>query len=346
MIRVMLVDDSSFMRKLTKNMLSDDGEILIVAEARNGEEALQKITDDIDVVLLDIEMPKMTGLEVLKEWRRTNKKVPIIMFSSLTKNGAEETINALNLGAFDFIEKPNNPVLLNQKREEILSKIKSASKQIKRIPTKGSSLKQPLAIAPTQRGLTAPSPIQNIILIGCSTGGPKALKDIIPMFPADLNATILIVQHMPGGDYTRSLAETLNRASHLTVHEAHNGMKFENGNAYIAPGGYQMKINSTGHIVVIDDEPESGHAPSVDYMFREVLRKKGRYNLIPVVMTGMGGDGSKSSLLLSKTGIETIVESENTCVVFGMPKKVIEIGAKHLIKDLEDIPDAIIKKLK
>lgn len=346
MIRVMLVDDSSFMRKLTKNMLSDDGEILIVDEAKNGEEALQKITDDIDVVLLDIEMPKMTGLEVLKEWKRSNKKVPVIMFSSLTKNGADETINALNLGAFDFIEKPSNPVLLNQKREEIIAKIKSASKQIKRIPARGNSLRQPLASLPTQRGLTAPSPIQNIILIGCSTGGPKALRDIIPMFPADLNATILIVQHMPGGDYTRSLAETLNRVSHLTVHEAKNGMKFENGNVYIAPGGYQMKINSSGHIVVTDEEPESGHAPSVDYMFREVLQKKGRYNLIPVVMTGMGGDGSKSALLLSNTGIETIVESENTCVVFGMPKKVIEIGAQYLIKDLEDIPDAVIKKIK
>lgn len=346
MIRVMLVDDSSFMRKLTKNMLLDDGGILIADEARNGEEAVQKITDDIDVVLLDIEMPKMTGLEVLTEWHRTNKRVPVIMFSSLTKNGAEETIKALNLGAFDFIEKPSNPVLLNQKREEIIAKIKSAHKQRKRIATSATSLREPIVTTSTQRGATAPSTIQNIILVGCSTGGPKALKEIIPVFPGDLNAAILIVQHMPGGDYTRSLAETLNRVSHLTVHEAQNGMKIENGNVYIAPGGNQMKINSSGHIIVTDDEPESGHAPSVDYMFREVLQKKGRYNLIPVVMTGMGGDGSKSALLLSQKGIETIVESENTCVVFGMPKKVIEIGAQHLVKDLEDIPDAIIKKLK
>lgn len=371
MIRVMLVDDSSFMRKLTKNMLADDQEITIVAEAKNGEEALQTYTDDIDVVLLDIEMPKMTGLEVLETWHKANKNITTIMFSSLTKNGASETIRALDLGAFDFIEKPNNPVALNQKKEEIIEKIKSAYKHSQRkqklwtqrtntlqtssnlgnreSTSTATSRKSFDSLSPKKNtsssGLNkAPATLKNLILIGCSTGGPKALKEIIPMFPGNLNAAILIVQHMPKGDYTRSLSETLNRVSELTVHEAKNGQKIENGNVYIAPGGHQMKINNE-MIVLTEDPPESGHAPSVDYMFREVLNKKGFLNLYPVVLTGMGADGSKSSLLLSNKGIETTVESEETCVVFGMPKKVIEVGAKNKILPLTDIPNYVTKKL-
>mgnify|MGYP001032251263 FL=1 len=373
MIRVMLVDDSSFMRKLTKNMISEDPEIEIVLEAKNGEEALQVYKEDIDVVLLDIEMPKMTGLEVLETWHKANKSVTTIMFSSLTKNGASETIRALDLGAFDFIEKPNNPVALNQKKEEIIEKIKSAYKHNQRkqklwtqrttntLETSSTSINRENAPTATFRkpfdslspkkntssnGTNkAPATLKNLILIGCSTGGPKALKEIIPMFPGNLNAAILIVQHMPKGDYTRSLSETLNRVSELTVHEAKNGQKIENGNVYIAPGGFQMKINNET-IVLTEDPPESGHAPSVDYMFREVLNKKGFLNLYPVVLTGMGADGSKSSLLLSNKGIETTVESEETCVVFGMPKKVIEVGAKNRALPLTDIPDYVVKKLR
>lgn len=362
MIRIMLVDDSAFMRKLTTSMLAANPDISIVKEAKNGEEAIQNYSDDIDIVLLDIEMPKKTGLEVLEEWHKANKKVTTIMFSSLTKNGASETIRALNLGAFDFIEKPNNPILLNQKKDEIIDKIKFAyqHKQKRRITT----LQRPQNASPSlnnrvdtirtstmfnpptqQSSAATPTAVKNIILIGCSTGGPRALKEIMPMFPRNLNGAILIVQHMPKGDYTRSLSETLNRVSPLQVQEAQNGQQLQNGNVYIAPGGYQMKINASGSIVIVEDPPESGHAPSVDYMFREVFNKKGSYRLLPVVLTGMGGDGSKSSLLFSNAGIETIVESEQSCVVFGMPKKVIEIGSKNKVLDLEDIPRYIIGKL-
>lgn len=379
MIRVMLVDDSSFMRKLTKNMISEDPEIEIVLEAKNGEEAVQVYREDIDVVLLDIEMPKMTGLEVLESWHKARKNVTTIMFSSLTKNGAKETIRALDLGAFDFIEKPNNPILLNQKKEEIIEKIKSAYKHKERkksftstrvnkpdtprtlnsnnsfssasaresentLSRRGESENK--GTASTAGNNSTPTKLKNLILIGCSTGGPKALKEIIPMFPGDLDAAILIVQHMPKGDYTRSLSETLNRVSKLNVHEAQNGQKIENGNVYIAPGGFQMKISNAETIIITEDEPESGHAPSVDYMFREVLLKKGSLNLIPVVLTGMGADGSKSSLLFSKQGFETTVESEDTCVVFGMPKKVIEIGAKSKALDLEGIPAYVMTKIR
>lgn len=345
MIRIMLVDDSSFMRKLTKNMIVEDKELIVVEEAKNGEEAIEKINDEIDVVLLDIEMPKMTGLEVLEHLNKRRKMPATIMFSSLTKKGAEETIKALDLGAFDFIEKPNNPVLLNQKKDEIIGKIKSAASQNRRRTT---IIKKPVE---KQKRVeieysSVNSEVKNLILIGCSTGGPKALKEIIPMFPGNLDAAILVVQHMPSGGYTKSLSETLDRESSLKVTEAKNGQKIENGNVYIAPGGYQMKINGSGNIVITEDEPESGHAPSVDYMFREVLKKKGKLKLFPVVLTGMGGDGSKSSLIMSQNGIETIVESENTCVVFGMPKKVIEIGSKHQICDLEKIPSVLLKKLR
>lgn len=349
MIRLMLVDDSKFMRTFTKNLILEDGEIEVVKEAKNGEEALRQISGDIDVVLLDIEMPKLTGLEVLERWNKESIQTPVIMFSSLTKNGAEETIKALDLGAFDFIEKPHNPIVLNKKKDEIISKIKMASKQNKnrkRLPSKSIEIG-----AKTVKQKVAPSTnvstnVKNLVLIGCSTGGPKALKEIIPMFPGNLNAAILIVQHMPSGGYTKSLAESLNNKSSLTVYEAQNGQMIENGCVYIAPGGKQMKINLSGNIVLTDDPPENGHAPSVDYMFREIFKKKGNYNLVPAVLTGMGGDGSKESLRLSNSGLEIIVESENTCVVFGMPKKVIESGAKNIALDLEKIPYKIIEKLK
>ncbi|MGF7535558.1 chemotaxis-specific protein-glutamate methyltransferase CheB [Bacillus mexicanus] len=348
MIRLMLVDDSKFMRTFTKNLIMEDGEIQVVKEAKNGEDALQQITNDIDVVLLDIEMPKLTGLEVLERWNKENIEIPVIMFSSLTRKGAEETIKALDLGAFDFIEKPHNPILLNKKKDEIISKIKMASNQTKRkrrLPSNNAIVTaQPITKRNTSSEIS--SSIKNLVLIGCSTGGPKALKEIIPMFPGNLNAAILIVQHMPSGGYTKSLADSLNKTSQLNVYEAQNGQTVENGCVYIAPGGKQMKINLSGNIVLTDDSPENGHAPSVDYMFREVFKKKGNYNLVPVVLTGMGGDGSKESLRLSKGGLEIIVESENTCVVFGMPKKVIESGAKNIALDLEKIPNKIIEKLK
>ncbi|WP_088362823.1 chemotaxis-specific protein-glutamate methyltransferase CheB [Bacillus cereus] len=351
MIRLMLVDDSSFMRNLVKNLVSKGTDIEVVAEAKNGEEAIELFSDQIDVVMLDIEMPKKTGLEVLKEWQNSNVKVPVIMFSSLTKNGAKETIQALGLGAFDFIEKPNNPILLNQKRDEILEKIQLAYKKKSK---RSGEPKTPsnLVISGRPSGVVRDrerprfSGRKNLILIGCSTGGVKALNKIIPMFPKNLNGAILIVQHMPSGNYIRTLSESLNRTSELVIHEAKNGQKIMNGNVYIAPGGHQMKINSAGEIVINNDAAESGHAPSVDYLFREVLKENKEFNLIPVVLTGMGGDGSKSSLLLSGKGIETIVESEESCVVFGMPRKVIELGAKYSSHHLDDIPDYIMKKMK
>lgn len=356
MIRLMLVDDSSFMRTLVRNLVSKGTDIEVVAEAKNGEEAIELFSDQIDVVMLDIEMPKKTGLEVLKEWQNRNVKVPVIMFSSLTKNGAKETIQALGLGAFDFIEKPNNPILLNRKRDEILEKIQLAYKKNSKSSknTKSNSdISKPNNLVISGR----PKPIKeierprfsggkNLILIGCSTGGVKALNKIIPMFPKNLNGAILIVQHMPTGSYIRTLSESLNRTSELVIHEAKDGQKIMNGNVYIAPGGNQMKINGAGEIVVNEDAAESGHAPSVDYMFREVLKENKDFNLIPVVLTGMGADGSKSSLLMSEKGIETIVESEESCIVYGMPRKVIERGAKHSSHHLEDIPAYIMKKMK
>jgi two-component system chemotaxis response regulator CheB len=303
--------------------------------------------------MLDIEMPKKTGLEVLKEWQNRNVKVPVIMFSSLTKNGAKETIQALGLGAFDFIEKPNNPILLNQKRDEILEKIQLAYKKNNTKSKTNSVVHKANNLVISGRAKTAKdierprfSGRKNLILIGCSTGGVKALNKIIPMFPKSLNAAIIIVQHMPSGSYIRTLSESLNRTSELVIHEAKDGQKIMNGNVYIAPGGHQIKINAAGEIVVNDDAAESGHAPSVDYMFREVLKENKDFNLIPVVLTGMGRDGSKSSLLMSEKGIETIVESEESCVVFGMPRKVIELGAKYSSHHLDDIAEYIMKKMK
>ena len=345
MIRIMTVDDSLFMRSFVQKMVAEEKGFKIVKEARDGVEALEMVDETVDVILLDIEMPRKNGLEVLKELNELEHSPAVIMFSSLTKSGAKETIKALELGAFDFIEKIKSPVELKRKTGEILDKITAAHRHNQRKkPTRPSST------ATTRKGSgnnkKRKGPVNNLVLIGCSTGGPNALKEIIPKLPANMDAAVMIVQHMPKGDYIASFASTLDRVSDVAVVQAEDGAILENGTVYIAPGGHQMCINKKGAVVVNNDKPESGHAPSVDYMFREVFKQQGNLNVVPVVLTGMGADGAKSSLYYTADDVETIVQSEETSVVWGMPGKVVQAGAKHKLVDLEKIADEILKRIK
>lgn len=339
MINVMVIDDSAFMRRILKQMLEADNCIKLTTEAINGKDALKKINEDIDVIISDIEMPKMDGLETLKELRKNYKGIPVIMFSSLTKKGSKQTIEALKFGAFDFIEKPSN-VFSMEKKEELISKIKDAYK-VKGSLNENEKRSQKMLEIDGSKSVI----LKNIVMIGCSTGGPKALENMLSLFPSNLNAGIIVSQHMPKGDYIKALVESLDRMLELKVNVAKQGEKIQNGNIYICPSGRQMSVNNLGRLQIINAEKESGHAPSVDYMFRETYINAKRYNLIPVVLTGMGNDGSKSSLLLSKKGYKIIVESERTTTVFGMPRKVIESGANYIKKDLLEIPEEILNNL-
>lgn len=346
MIKVLLVDDSMLLRTITKRMITNEGsDIQVLFEAKNGVEAMNLLKEnkkDIDVVILDIEMPKMTGLEVLKEMKELRINKPVIMFSSLTQSGSAATIESLELGAFDFLEKVSSTAIFGEKKQELIQKIKEASKARNRV-----TLKE-IKHRPVQK-LEVIKPagriVNNLVMIGCSTGGPKSLQEIIPYIPKHIDSSFIVVQHMPVGDYIKNLAKALDKRSEIDVMEAEDGIRIENGKCYIAPGGKQISLTRSGHIVLKDGPTESGHAPSVDYMFREIFNNKSRMELIPVVLTGMGGDGSKSAKLLSDNGISTIVESVNTATVFGMPKQVIEIGAKCEVVDLEKVAEKIIKRI-
>ncbi|CAH2214002.1 protein-glutamate methylesterase/protein-glutamine glutaminase [Tepidibacter aestuarii] len=331
-IKVLIVDDSAFIRKLIKDILSSDREIEIVDFAKNGKEAIEKlIKNEIDVVTLDIEMPVMDGIDTLKKIM-VKKPTSVLMLSSLTKNGADLTIKALELGAVDFITKPSNIFKINNDdmKKLVIDKVKIASRvkqynknynyKIKTIDNVKNDF---------NKDFNRKENIDNIIAIATSTGGPRALQGVISTLSSEINSPVVIVQHMPAG-FTKSLANRLNNMSSLYVKEAEDGELLRNNIVYIAPGNRHMKFKEERNnirVILDDGEKISGHKPSADAMFYslcEINIKK----LITVVMTGMGSDGSKGlkKLKESKKNIISIAEDESTCVVFGMPKSIINLG--------------------
>lgn len=348
-INVLVVDDSAFIRKMIKDILAMDDEIEVVDVAKNGKEAIEKLmAKKIDVVTLDVEMPIMDGIETLKKIMEESP-TSVVMLSSLTKSGADLTMQALDIGAVDFITKPSNIFKINDNeiKSLIIDKIKIASKI--RVPKKRYAKKEiPVINTDVQfkKSTTLASEnVEEIIAIGTSTGGPRALQEVIPYIAQNINAPIVIVQHMPPG-FTKSLAERLNNISKILVKEAEQGDILKNGVAYIAPGDKHIKFKKEGKyikIILDDGEKVSGHKPSVDAMFfslYEVNFKK----IIAIVMTGMGSDGTKGlKKLKEKNSVTSIAEDESTCVVFGMPKSVINLGIIDKIVPLNLISKEINK---
>lgn len=348
-IKVLNVDDSAFIRKLLRDILSTDKDFVKIDQAKNGKEALELIQkNDYDVITLDIEMPILDGISTLKEIMRL-KATPVVMLSSSTKEGAKITLDALELGAVDFITKPQNIFLINEKelKSDIIDTVKSAIKvnlNIMKTPHICSFQKKSQT-KPISNSFNSQS-IKTIIAIGTSTGGPRALHEVIPNISANINAPILIVQHMPKG-FTKSLADRLNSVSNINVKEAEDGDILKNGFAYVAPGGQHMKIKQIGldkfKIYLEDSENISGHKPSVDAMMFSILENKVK-EVIAVIMTGMGNDGAKGMERLKvEKKAKTIAEDEKTCVVFGMPKSAIETGKVDSIVPLNKIADELNK---
>lgn len=361
-IEVLVVDDSAFMRKIIQDILDSDEEIKVVSTARNGTEALDKIKYiKPDVITLDVEMPGMDGLTCLKE---ISKQVdtPVLMLSSLTREGADMTIKALEYGAIDFITKPVNLFSLGgeEKKKELVEKIKMAyraqkSKQAQTLvevkpyisykpEVKPSIISQP--VKKPAAGTTVP---MSIIAIGTSTGGPRALQSVIPFIPEDVPAAILIVQHMPP-NFTKSLADRLNEMSHIRVKEAENDEVLVAGTAYIAPGDYHMKVvkQKAGiYMIKLDQSPsEGGHRPAVNVMMRSLSETGINGNIIGVIMTGMGSDGSEGlKMLKEKNNAFTIGQDEKSCVVYGMPKSAFNIGAVDVVTPLANISNEILKHM-
>lgn len=345
-IKVLVVDDSAFMRKVISDMISSDPNMEVVATAKNGEEALQMIVEHKpDVVTMDIEMPKMDGLTALKQIMEV-RPMPVIMLSSLTTSGAVETLKALDYGAFDFITKPTSLVKVStpEVREELLSKIRIASKT--KVSRPMFAPRETARIIETDKRTTGRTKFKKLIAIGTSTGGPRALQDVIPYIPKDIEAGILIVQHMPPG-FTKSLAERLDSMSQIRVKEAEDGDVINAGVAYLAPGDSHIKVTKQGGQFVIkldNGERVSGHKPSVDALMYSIAALSDR-NVIGVIMTGMGADGADGMSKLKQNRGYVIAQDEESCVVFGMPKSTIKLGVVDKVVSLSNIANEIVKAM-
>ncbi|WP_017727331.1 protein-glutamate methylesterase/protein-glutamine glutaminase [Halalkalibacterium ligniniphilum] len=343
-IHVLVVDDSAFMRKVISEMLESDERIRVVGTARNGEEALKKRAElQPDVITLDVEMPVMGGIETLKRLM-SEAPCPVIMLSSTTKEGAEHTLLAMELGAFDFIAKTSGPISLDLQKVQssLIDKVIHAAKaKIQPLGAPQPNVEKSM-IHVNQRLQGE----KTLVAIGTSTGGPKALKEVLTRFPKDINAPILVVQHMPPG-FTQSLAVRLDSLSSIKVKEASDGELLENGVAYIAPGGYHLTVKNVGNELSIklnQLEPRRGHRPSVDVMLESLAELSG-FKKIVAILTGMGSDGTEGLIKMKKQGsCYAIAESEESSIVFGMPKAAIQSNQVDEVAHLQTIASSIMRQ--
>jgi len=335
-IRVLIIDDSAFVRQALQRMLAEDPELEVVGLAQDGKQGVEKVLElKPDVVTLDVQMPRMGGLEAL-ERIMAEHPVPVLLLSSLTKHSADVTLRGLELGALDFVDKSSvGSMSLLTLGEELRAKLKA----IARVPPSRllARAREPLgAEAADKRGVEA-------VVIATSTGGPPALQAIVPRLPASLQAAVLIVQHMPQG-FTRSLAERLALRSALPVREAQDGEPVNHGQVLIAPAGLHMKLRRRGDKVKVwlDEEPKNAlHRPSADVLMASAAKIYGP-RALGVILTGMGSDGVAGLRAIREAGGPALAESEETCVIYGMPKAAIEAGVVDKSVPLHRIADEIL----
>ncbi|NLJ99365.1 MAG: chemotaxis response regulator protein-glutamate methylesterase [Tissierellia bacterium] len=344
MIRLLIVDDSPFMRKVLTDICKKDEEIIVVGEAGHGEEALKKIPLlKPDVITLDIEMPIMDGIDTLKNITK-NYNIPVVMISSLTTEGANLTLKALEEGAIDFIPKPKDIFKLSDEkiRSDITNKIKAASKYKIKLDYKKKSIIRPSKIhIPKPNSST--KEFEYIIAIGTSTGGPRALQSVLPLLSAKINAAIVVVQHMPP-KFTKSLSDRLNVLSNINVKEGEEGDVLKRGCCYIAPGDYHMRVETINnkHIIRLNKEkPIKGLRPAADILMESVA-KLDNLDKVGIVMTGMGSDGARGITEIKKSNGYIIAQDKESSVVFGMPKLAIETGCVDKIIPLNGIANEIM----
>ncbi len=341
MVRVLIVDDSAFARLSISRQLSSDPEIKVVGVARDGIEALEKIKElKPNVVTLDVEMPRMGGLKTL-EHIMSEEPIPVVMLSSLTGKGTETTIKALELGAIDFFLKssPATPAGFYGSNGDLNTKVKLAAR-VERARLKVVTRRGEIHPRPERLPSRHPSPPSKVIVIGSSTGGPRALYDLIPNLPGDIPASILVVQHMPPM-FTKSLANRLNQLSQIEVKEAELGDSLGKGYALVAPGNYHMMVKMGGTIGLNQGPPVLGLRPAADVTMQSVARVYGALS-IGVVLTGMGSDGTRGAASIKAAGGKIAAQDEATCVVYGMPRSVIESGNADKIVPLPQMAYEIV----
>lgn len=347
-IRVVVVDDSALVRSLLTEIINRQPDMQCVGAASDPLVAREMIRElDPDVITLDVEMPRMDGLEFLSRLMRL-RPMPVVMVSTLTEQGADITLRALELGAVDYVAKPRIGITsgLNELAQDIVDKIRVASTaQVRRLAPAAA----PAAAA---AGTPVPPPplprlatTEKIICIGASTGGTEAIREVLVPMPADAPA-IVITQHMPPG-FTSSFAARLDSLCRISVAEARHGGRILPGHAYIAPGGRQFRIDRSGsnYVAVVEDtEPVNRHKPSVEVLFKSAARVLGP-NAIGVMLTGMGADGAQAMREMKDAGSYNYVQDEASCVVFGMPRMAIQAGAAHEILPLKQITPALLTRL-
>jgi len=359
-LKILVVDDTVVYRKIVGDILSEMPGVASVETANNGKIAVARMGRSMpDLLILDVEMPEMNGLQVLAHIQKNAWPVGAIMLSSFTQKGSQQTIEALELGAFDFIPKPETSSIEQSKqavRHALCRVVEAFSRRhsLKNMLKSGSKVQDASLEAVVESARPAPRMPRTkskIVVVGISTGGPNALKEMLPQLPADLGVPVLIVQHMPP-IFTKSLADSLNRKCQLEVLEASDGDAIEANKVYIAPGGKHMKVSKAskgmGMRVIIkttDDPLENGCRPAVDYLFRSVSQLYGA-EATAVVMTGMGCDGKLGMKLMKRNGCATIAQDKSSCVVYGMPKEVIEAGVVDVVAPLHQIAHEICRTVK
>ena len=356
-IKVLVVDDSAFMRKMITEIVSQDTGMTVVGQARDGVDALQKLGDlHPDVITLDIEMPVKDGYATLTEIMQV-RPTAVIMLSSLTQAGADMTMRCLEAGAVDFIGKPSGSISLDIAKiaPEILAKIRAAATaRLRRAPLIPAQCSIPARLPAFVPGLKRPGPAApasyggaragGVLVIGSSTGGPRALQTLIPALPAGLGVPILIVQHMPPG-FTASLAKRLDAESPFEVREAAEGDMLHPGCVLVAPGGRHLELDAHGAVRLSDEPAVHGVRPSVDVTLASIQKIYGSRATI-VLLTGMGKDGARGMKNLHDLGCVTFAEDESTCVVYGMPKAAVELGAVTHLLPLHALASAVAETLR
>lgn len=353
-IKAVVVDDSAFMRKSLSLMLESTGEIEVVATARDGQEGIEMVKSKMpDIVTMDIEMPRMDGLTALQKIMKEHP-TPVLMVSSLTTEGAKETLKALEYGAVDFIPKELSYVNVSiiKIKEELVAKVKAIVSQksltlrLQRIQNFNTNKNNASSAPKTDYNYKSiPQIGYRAIALGISTGGPMSLQKVIPLISKKLTIPMFVVQHMPP-KFTKSLAERLNGLSAIEVKEAEDKEIVRGGVVYIAPGGFHMTIekitNNQNQIKISDQPSDTLHRPSVDVMINSVIKVYNKYAL-GVIMTGMGRDGADAIKELKIKGGYSIAQDEDTSVVYGMPKAIVDAGNADAILPLDNIANTINK---
>lgn len=366
--KILIVDDSALMRRVSCDIIESDSRFEVADTARNGEDALELLKkNSYDAVILDVNMPRMNGLELLRELQRLDITPRVMMFSTQTSEGTRETLEALELGAIDFIKKPEGVLGVGETefKERFLRLLATVARASIRIGSRQSvTASSDAALAASARTLkqlsslrspSAPAKLrasekidgEKIVAIASSTGGPKALQQVIPKLPGNLDAPVLLVQHMPAG-FTKSLAERLDELSPLHVKEAEDGDLIQKGWVYVAAGGKHMKVSRSGahyRIFYTDEPTREGVKPCANYMY-ESLMDSGFAQICCTVLTGMGADGTEGiKNLETKKKLHIIAQSEETCAVYGMPKSIAATGLVNELLPLEEVADAITRNI-